>query len=302
MASFWDNLVQRFRHGTIVTRLIYINVIVFLVLRLFLFISGKFNFEGRVLIQFLQMPSDWASVLINPWTPFTYMFVHLNFWHVFMNMLWLYFFGGMFLRWFNARQLGGLYVLGGLLGGLFFILFFNLLPIHVGGSNICYLMGASAAVLSLGIAVACYKPDEPIQLFLFGTLKLKYLAVIMIVLDMLSLDSYNAGGNLAHLGGALAGLAFGFSLRKGIDLTFWVNPIIDWLANLIPARHHKMKVIYRRPKHEKANRVVDLDQEYRDCKKKEMDQLDAILDKIKHSGYECLSETEKQQLFDQSRK
>jgi len=163
-------------------------------------------------------------------------------------------------------------------------------------------MGASAAVLALGIAVAFFRPNESIQLFLFGTLKLKYLAIIMIVLDMLSLDSNNAGGSLAHLGGALTGLAFGFSLRKGIDLTVWINPVLDCFANLIPTRRRKMKVTYRRPKNEQANKTVDLDQKYRDSKKNDIDQLDIILDKIRESGYESLSETEKQRLFNHSRK
>jgi membrane associated rhomboid family serine protease len=302
MAFFWDSLVQRFKQGTVVTRLIYINVAVFLALRLLLFIFGKFQIDGNGLMALLQMPSDWTSIIIKPWTVFTYMFVHLSLLHVFMNMLWLYFFGEMFLRWFNARQLGGLYILGGLIGGLFFALFFNLLPIRNGEANTCYLAGASAAVLALGIAVACYRPNEPIRLLLLGTFKLKYLAIIMVILDVLSLDSNNAGGNLAHLGGALAGVAFGFSLRKGIDLTSWVNPMLDWFTNLLPRHRRKMKVTYRRPKQEKVNKTVDLEQAYRDRKKQEMDQLDIILDKIKQSGYESLSKAEKKQLFDQSKK
>ena len=205
------------------------------------------------------------------------------------------------MHWFNARQLGGLYILGGLFGGLFFALFFNLLPIQEGIFSSGSLIGASASVLALGIAVAFYRPDEPIQLFLFGTLKLKYLAIIMVVMDILSLNSDNAGGSLAHLGGALAGLAFGFSLRKGIDLTSWVNPMIDWFVNLFPSRR-KMRVTYNRPKHEQVNKSANVDQEYRDRKKQETEQMDAILDKIKQSGYESLSESEKKKLFDISKK
>lgn len=302
MASFCDSLIQRFKQGSIVTRLIYINVIIFLVLRLSLYIFSRFHLEGNVIMQFLQMPSEWVSIATRPWTILTYMFVHLDFWHLFMNMLWMYFFGEMFLRWFNSRQLGGLYILGGLVGGLFFAFFFNLLPIREGEANTCYLMGASAAVLALGIAVAFFRPNEPIRLFLLGTLKLKYLAVIMIVLDMLSLDSNNAGGSLAHLGGALTGLVFGFSLRKGVDLTVWINPCLDWFANLIPSRRRKIKTAYRRSKNEQANKTGDLDNGNQNHKEKETDRLDIILDKIKESGYESLSETEKQQLFKYSRK
>ena len=301
MASFWDSLVQRFRQGTIVTRLIYINICVFLILRLLLLLFGMFRVEGDWLMLSLQMPSDWASILMRPWTVFTYMFVHLELMHVLLNMLWLYFFGGMFLQWFNARQLGGLYILGGLFGGLFYALFFNLLPAQEGVQGSVYLMGASASVLALGIAVAFYRPEEPIRLFLVGTLKLKYLAIIMVVIDVLSLNGNNAGGSLAHLGGALAGVAFGFSLRRGIDLTTWVNPMIDWFVDLMP-RRRKMKVTYKRSRQEQANRSANVDQAWRDKKKQDSEQMDAILDKIKQSGYESLSESDKKKLFDFSQK
>lgn len=302
MASFWDSLIQKFRQGTIVMRLIYINVGIFLLLRLTLLLFDMFHVEGDWFMQLFQMPSDWAAILLKPWTVITYMFVHLDLMHVLFNMLWLYFFGSMFLRWFNARQLGGLYILGGLFGGLFFALFFNLLPTQEGLLSTVYLMGASASVLALGIAVAFYRPDESIQLFLLGALKLKYLAIIMVVMDVLSLNGQNAGGSLAHLGGALAGLAFGFSLRRGIDLTSWVNPILDWLIKMVTPRRRKMKVTYKRSRYEQTYRTADVDQTYRDNRKKTNEQMDAILDKIKQSGYESLSEGEKKQLFDISKK
>ncbi|MDD4922614.1 MAG: rhomboid family intramembrane serine protease [Bacteroidales bacterium] len=301
MTSFWDSLVQKYKQGTIVTRLIYINVTVFLILRLTLLLFGLFRIEGDWLMPLIQMPSDWMSILMRPWTVFTYMFVHLELMHVLFNMLWLYFFGNMFLRWFNARQLGGLYILGGLFGGLFFSLFFNLLPAGEGVVNAVYLMGASASVLALGIAVAFYRPDESIQLLMLGSIKLKYLAMIMVVMDVLSLNGENAGGSLAHLGGALAGLAFGYSLRKGIDLTSWVNPMLDWFVNLMP-RRRKMRVTYQRSRNERAYQSADVDQSYRDRKKMESTQMDLILDKIKQSGYESLTESEKKQLFEFSRK
>ncbi|MCE5175395.1 MAG: rhomboid family intramembrane serine protease [Bacteroidales bacterium] len=301
MASFWDSLVQKYKQGTIVLQLIYINVGVFLLLRLTLLLLGMFRVDADWLMPLFQMPSDWMSILMRPWTVFTYMFVHLGLMHIFFNMLWLYFFGGMFLHWFNPRQLGGLYILGGLFGGLFFALFNNLLPMQEGIQGTVYLMGASASVLALGIAVAFYRPDEPIRIFLFGSLKLKYLAIIMVVLDVLSLNGDNAGGSLAHLGGALAGLVFGYSLRRGVDLTAWVNPILDWFVNLMP-RRRKMKITYKRPKREETYKTADVDQKFRDKKKQDSDQMDAILDKIKQSGYESLSQEEKKKLFDFSRK
>lgn len=298
MASFWDSIASKYKQGTIVTRLIFINTVLFLVLKLSLVLFGLFNLDISGIMYYLEMPSSITELLRIPWTVFTYMFVHLDLMHIFFNMLWLFFFGGMFLRWFNARQLGGLYVIGGLFGALFYALAYNLLPAFAGVD--ASLKGASASILALGIAVAFYRPDEPISLFLFGTVKLKWLAIVMIVMDLLSLNGSNAGGSIAHLGGAVAGLLFGWTLRQNIDITRWINPLLDSLANLFRPRP-KMKVTYQRSKFEKANTTADVDQEYRDRKKTEMDRLDAILDKIKKSGYDSLSAQEKQQLFESSK-
>jgi len=298
MASLWDNIASKFKQGTIVTRLIFINTGIFLVLRLTLVLLSLFKVEGDGFMHFLEMPSSFLQFLVTPWTAFTYMFVHLDLMHILFNMLWLFFFGGMFLRWFSPRQLGGLYIIGGLFGALFFALFYNFLPAFEGEN--AGLMGASASILALGIAVAFYRPDEPVSLFLLGTIKLKWLAIVMVVMDVLSLNGSNAGGSMAHLGGAVAGLVFGWTLRQNIDITRWINPFIDGIITLFRPRP-KMKVTYQRSKSEKINKAPDVDQEYRDMKKAEMDRLDTILDKIKKSGYDSLTAQEKQQLFESSK-
>jgi membrane associated rhomboid family serine protease len=298
MASFWDDFTRRYKQGTVVTKLLFVNVGVFLVLRLTLLVLGMFKVEANTIMQFLQMPSDLHDLLWKPWTIFTYMFVHLDLMHILFNMLWLYFFGGMFLRWFGTRQFNGLYILGGLFGALFFGLFYNLLPAYQGID--ASLIGASASILALGIAVAVYRPDEPVSLFLFGTIKLKWLAIVMVVMDVLSLNGNNAGGSLAHLGGAVGGLIYGLSLRRNMDPTRWLNPFMDFVSNLFRPRQ-RMKVTYQRARNEKANKASDIDQEFRDRKKAEADRLDEILDKIKKSGYDSLTSQEKKSLFESSR-
>ena len=298
MASFWDSIRLKYRQGTMVTRLIFINTGIFLVLRLTLTLLGLFKVDGSGMMAFLEMPSYVPKLLMTPWTAFTYMFVHLDLMHILFNMLWLYFFGNMFLRWFSPRQLGGLYVIGGLFGAFFYAVFYNVLPAFEGID--ATLKGASASILALGIAVAFYRPEEPVPLFLLGTIKLKWLAIIMVVMDLLSLNGSNAGGSLAHLGGAVAGLLFGLTLRQNIDITRWVNPFIDVISSLFRPRP-KMKVTYQRSKSETTNKAPDVEQEYRDRKKAEMDRLDTILDKIKKSGYDSLTAQEKQQLFESSR-
>lgn len=298
MASLWDNLRSKFKQGTIVTRLIFINTGIFLVLKLTLVFFSLFKLDASGILSFLEMPSLMPKLLLAPWTVFTYMFVHVDLMHILFNMLWLFFFGGMFLRWFNPRQLGGLYVIGGLFGALFYVLSYNLFPAFVGVD--ASLIGASASILALGIAVAFYRPDEPVSLFLLGTIKLKWLAIVMVVMDLLSLNGSNAGGSIAHLGGAVAGLVFGMTLRQQVDITRWINPLLDGLITLFRPRP-KMKVTYQRSKFEKANTAPDVDQEYRDRKKAEMERLDSILDKIKKSGYDSLTAQEKQQLFESSK-
>lgn len=289
MASFWDNLLTRFKNGNAMIRLLFINVAVFFILRILLVFFSLFKLEDAHFLSYLQMPSDLQTLVMTPWTVLTYMFVHLDLMHILFNMLWLYFFGGMFLRWFSSKQLALLYVFGGLFGAIFFSLFYNLLPAFQGID--ASLMGASASILALGVGVAIYKPDEPVPLFIFGVIKLKWLAIAMVAMDFLNLNGDNAGGNLAHLGGALAGLFFGLLLRKNPRFAF---------ENIFRSKP-KMRVTYQRPKSEKANRNADVDQAYRDRKKEDAEKLDAILDKIKKSGYDSLSTQEKQFMFESSR-
>lgn len=298
MTSLWDKLSGQFRRGTLVTRLIFINAGIFLLLRLVLVVLSLMKIPGDAVLSYLELPSDTTLLLQRPWTLLSYMFVHQELMHILFNMLWLYFFGGMFLRWFNPRQLGGLYILGGLAGALFFLLFYNVLPAFEGVSS--GLIGASASILALGVAVAFFRPDEPVSLFLLGTIRLKWLAIAMIVLDLISLNTSNAGGNLAHLGGALVGLIFGALLKQNLDITRWVTVFMDGIARIFKPGP-KMRVTYKRSAFEKANRASDPDQAYRDRKKQEENRLDAILDKIRQSGYDSLTADEKKQLFDSSR-
>ncbi|OPZ96313.1 MAG: hypothetical protein BWY72_01710 [Bacteroidetes bacterium ADurb.Bin416] len=156
--------------------------------------------------------------------------------------------------------------------------------------------------MTLCVSVAIYRPNEPISLFLLGTIKLKYIALVMIVLDLLGFNEASMGVGLAHLGGALYGILVGLSSRRGLNLAAWADKLsFRFKRNLDPRRRRQpsMKVTYRRPKKETVNRSsVDVDQAYRDKKKADEVQLDAILDKVKQSGYDSLSKEEKKQLFD----
>jgi membrane associated rhomboid family serine protease len=302
MASFWDRLMVFYRQGSVVTKLIFINTGIFLLLRLIVGVLALFRLGDKAWLDWLLVPATFPALLQRPWTLFTYAFVHYDLMHLLMNMLWLYFFGLLFQRWFSGIQLVVHYLVGGLAGGLLFMAGNTWLA--PAGETILQapLIGASAAIMALCVAVAVYRPDEPISLFVLGSVKLKYIALVMIALDLLGFNQASMGVGLAHLGGALYGVLVGLTSRRGINLAAWADKgSFRFKRNTGPKRRKQpnMKVTYRRPKKETVNRsTVDVDQAYRDKKKADEQQLDTILDKVKQSGYDSLTKDEKKLLFD----
>lgn len=292
MESIFTNLKNTFRAGSILVKLIYINVGLFILIRLLGVLFLLFNIPGIPFLQYLQMPSSPELLMYRPWTVITYMFTHFDFLHILFNMLWLYWFGGLFLTFFSERQLGGLYLLGGIAGAVLFMLAYNIFPYFQTVASSSYLMGASASVMAIVFAVSFYRKDLEINLFLIGRIKLIYLALFTFVIDLLAITSDNAGGHIAHIGGALFGIWFAVRIKKGKDLTGPMNRLLDRVVNL-GKRKPKMKVTYKR---------AETDYEYNARKHRESADIDAILDKLKRSGYESLSADEKRQLFDASKK
>ena len=197
-------------------------------------------------------------------------------------MLWLYWFGKMFLLFFSAKHLRGVYLLGGICGGLLYMTAYNIFPYFQYMIEGSFLLGASASVLA--------------TLLLLGTVRLKYLALIVIGMDLFFITSSNAGGHISHLGGALAGLWFAASLNKGRDITAWINRTLDTLTEFFSPRTRKPKMKI----HYGGNRQKDYD--YNARKKSQSDEIDRILDKLKKSGYESLTADEKKSLFDASKR
>lgn len=292
MESIFTNLKNTFRAGSILVKLIYINVGLFILIRLLGVLFLLFNIPGIPFLQYLQMPSSPELLMYRPWTVITYMFTHFDFLHILFNMLWLYWFGGLFLTFFSERQLGGLYLLGGIAGAVLFMLAYNIFPYFQTVASSSYLMGASASVMAIVFAVSFYRKDLEINLFLIGRIKLIYLALFTFVIDLLAITSDNAGGHIAHIGGALFGIWFAVRIKEGKDLTGPMNRLLDRIVNL-GKRKPKMKVTYKR---------AETDYEYNARKHRESADIDAILDKLKRSGYESLSADEKRQLFDASKK
>ncbi len=290
-----SELKRRYSAGSILVRLIYINVALFLVIRLMALLAMLLNVPAMQILTWLEVPSG-DLMLRRPWTLLTYMFSHYDLLHILFNMLWLYWLGRIFMEYFTGKQLGALYVLGGLLGGLLFWVAYAVLPYFDGKMG--YLIGASASVLAIVVAVAVYVPHYQIGLLFFGAVSLKWVAIITLVIDLLSVVEGNVGGQVAHLGGALMGLIFGLMMRRGHDVTAWLNKSIDWLVMLVkghkPAlKKKKVRSTAQKQKTAAAQQGTTVPDE---------DEIDAILDKLKRSGYGALSDKEKEQLFMASRK
>lgn len=293
MDGIITNLKRSFLAGSILKKLIFINIAVFILIRLLGILLLLFNLQDFPILLYLQLPASPTALLSRPWTLFSYMFTHFEFLHILFNMLWLYWFGELFLQVFNERQLGGLYVLGGLAGALLFVVSYNLFPYFQEVASFSFLMGASASVMAIVFAISFYRKEIEIHLLLFGRIKLIYLALFTFVIDLLAMTSDNAGGHIAHIGGALFGIWFASRYAQGKDLTAPINRLIDKLVNL-GKRKPKMSVTYGG----RSNK----DWEYNARKQQQAANIDAILDKLKRSGYGSLSADEKKQLFDASKK
>ena len=272
-------------------RIIYINIAIFVLLHLVAFVGVIMNVPAQGMIQWLQVPSNLSQLLYAPWTLITYMFTHYDLLHILFNMLWLYWMGRIFLEYFTPKRLSALYLLGGLGGALLYLLAMNLLP-HFIGSN-AYLMGASASVIAIVVAVAIWAPDYKIGLLFIGEVSLKWVAIITIGIDLLSVDAGNAGGHIAHLGGAAVGAVYATALRRGTDITRPLNATLDWLASLFSRRDKGIGAPVGGTAYNSQHQATDEPTEA---------QIDAILDKIKRSGYTSLTDKERDLLFRASRK
>ena len=297
MGNFISDLKHNFQRGNIGLQLIYINVGIFVVITLVSVFLMLFNWNVTSWLLYLELPASMSQFLVQPWSLLTYMFLHANALHLLFNMLWLYWFGQMFMSFFSARHFRGLYLLGGLLGGLLYMLAYNVFPYFTPYINESYLLGASASVLAVVVATAVREPEYQVNFMFIGAVRLKYVALIMVVTDLLFITSSNGGGHIAHLGGALAGWWFTTNLQKGKDITSWINHIFDWFQG-----GFKSSGSVKKPKM-KVNRGGKADDyDYNARKKQQSEEIDRILDKLKQSGYASLTTEEKKRLFDASKK
>ena len=292
--GIWDNIKLTFRSGSNLIKLIYVNIGVFLFLAIVAIVGFLLNNTdlSSDILKWISVPASLKALLLKPWTLITYMFTHKDVWHILFNMLWLYWFGTIFLEYLDQRKLVAVYLLGGISGAVVYILSFNVFPVFREVVNDSIAIGASASVMAIVISIAAYVPDYTVNLFLFGRVKIKYIALAIFVLTTVMDFSVNSGGKLAHIGGAVFGYLYTVSLRQGHDVGRGLNRIIDFFATFFKSRK-KLKVTYRKP-------VSDYD--YNKEKAEHQEEINRILEKISKGGYDSLTKEEKEILFSESQK
>ncbi len=301
MSGFVDDIKEAFsRRDNGLIQLILINVFVFLlllVLQVSFSLSGKSGIYDLILNQ-VALKSNLAHVLYKPWTLLTYCFVHQNVLHILFNMLFLFWFGQLVQEYLGSRRLVSIYLLGGIFGGIVFIALYNLVPLYRSQLDVLNL-GASGAVYAVMLGAATLLPNYTFHVLIIGPVRIKYIAAFWVIVSFAQIPGTNAGGNIAHLSGALFGYMYIRMLRRGIDLGQPVEAVLDFFKRLFAKQPRPtMQVKYRSQTRTTYSTYSTASAE--DYPGDE--EIDAILDKISKSGYESLTREEKQKLYKASQK
>lgn len=293
--SVIDEIKESFKKGTTLHKVIYVNLGVFLavqIVRIVLLLSNKSDLFVTFL-DYLAVPANLDVLARRPWTLFSYMFLHEGFFHILFNLLWLYWFGTLFIQELGTKKFLSVYLTGGLAGGLLYVLFYNIFPVFEPVREGSIAMGASASVMAIVVAISTYRPERRMHLVFIGPVKIVYIALVMFIFTSLVDFSVNTGGKIAHIGGGLMGFMFAYYYRRGKDILKGFDAIMDRIASWFKPEKQKMKVTHKRSSD---------DIEYNREKANEQKEIDKILDKISKAGYDSLSAKEKELLFKHSDK
>ena len=283
-----------------ISQLIIVNVVVWFALALVKlagFLLEPMGSGGDQLwldsaIKWIAVPASIPNLITKPWTLITYMFVQEGFWHLFFNMIWLFWFGKIFMEFMPGKKIYTLYFIGGIAGALTYILAYNTFPVFRNTIEMSTTIGASASVLAITIATAVLVPDYSVHLLFLGQVKIKYIALFTVILDVLMIRSGNAGGHFAHIGGAVSGALYILFTRKDVARRLGLKGLQSFLSDTFGRKKlHKV--------HSKGRPLTD--EEYNRQKVMKQQKIDHILDKISRSGYASLSAEEKEILFNSSK-
>lgn len=295
-ASIVDDIKSSFRSGHMITRLIIINVGVFVVTALINAFAPTF-YQGT-LVHWIAVPGDPLSLLYKPWTIFTYMFVHGGLGHIFWNMVILYWFGRIVGDMIGDKHILPIYVIGGLAGAVAYILSYYFLIGHLG----TYMVGASAAIMALVIIAGRINPEKELRLLIIGSVKIKFVILAFILIDLIFIgkDS-NTGGHIAHIGGMVMGWIYYNQIGQDNDFEPRINGLFAWIGGIFNSdtprkRKSPLKVKF---KSDKIKTMSDHRSRPNDSLQNEVDK---ILEKIKSQGYDSLTDGEKETLYQASKK
>lgn len=273
------DIYHRFMERNVVEKIIIITILVFIFTYLFNTLSFLFNTDANLIVEWFSLKPSFELLLYRPWTIITYGFLHIGFFHILFNLMILYYFGNLFLDFFDSKQFLTYYLLGIFSGGLIYMLSYNYLPALQTQQTL--LVGASAGVTAIVVGIASYIPNYSLNFRFIGSIKLVYIAIAMVILDVVQIPTGNAGGHLAHLGGALIGFLLTRYMNKGSQI------IAIWNGLWSTSKKTPLKTVYKNRKSEVTSTSFNFDQK----------KIDSILDKISKSGYDTLTKEEKDYLF-----
>jgi membrane associated rhomboid family serine protease len=290
-----DKFRYKLQTATVVEKLIALNVLVFILFFLAQTVAFLFQWPSDFLLEWFVFPKEPGEYIFKPWSIITYSFLHSGIWHILSNMLILYYAGVYFLTYFSSKKLLTFYFLGVIIGALVYMLSYNLFPAfqETGKS---YLLGASAGVMAVLVGIATHVPNLRIKLLFLGSIKFWYIAAFLVLLDVIQIPISNAGGHLAHLGGALFGYVYARQLGKGNDIAGGFEKFLSGFLSLFESKkkpQSKMRTVYK-----KSGPAAASSTKIKISKTEKQQKIDAILDKISKSGYDSLTKPEKDFLFD----
>jgi membrane associated rhomboid family serine protease len=287
--SLTEDVKYKLTRLNVLEKVIAANVIIFAVIWL---LKNLFRISTDSFLKWFELPRELGDMIMQPWSIFTYGFLHYDFMHIFFNMLVLYMVGRIFLNLLNPKMALNVYLLGILFGGAFFLLGYALFPSSI-FKSIGSLIGASAGVRAILIFLCAYMPQTEVRIIKFN-IKLWYFGAAFVVIDLIGVFyGNNSGGNMAHLGGALLGYLYATQLQKGKDIGRGFEKFMDSIAALFKTKSRsKLKTVHKAKKGTVAGHTKKEFNEFSNQKK-----IDLILDKISKSGYESLTQEEKEFLF-----
>ncbi|MFN8297061.1 MAG: rhomboid family intramembrane serine protease [Chitinophagales bacterium] len=296
--NIWQDIKWQYRYGSDLIKLILINIAVFIIVNVinipFILFSKSIPFD---ITGFLSLYASPHNLLRHPWGILTYMFMHAGFFHLLFNMLGLYWFGQIVQDMIGKPKILPIYIFGGFFGGLLYILAYNVFPVFSNVVSSATCIGASAGVMAIVLAAATIAPDYELRFAIFGNIKIKWIALAYVILDLINIQNSNAGGHIAHLGGAMFGFIFIKQLQNGNDFSKPFYAVTDFFSGLFKKKT-KLKVEYKKEyAYTSSNKQTKTNTTQQSEAVSKQEKLDAILDKINRSSYDSLSKEEKDFLF-----